>query len=47
VLLVDDDEPKRATGAKIADRAPTTTGAAPDAIRARSSRRSASVSPSG
>ena len=33
------------TGAKTAERAPTTTRASPEAIRSRSSRRSASVSP--
>ena len=36
--------PSDGTGAKTAERAPTTTGASPDAIRSRSSRRSASVS---
>ena len=35
--------PSRGTGAKTAERAPTTTRASPDAIRSRSSRRSASV----
>ena len=36
--------PSDGTGANTAERAPTTTGASPDAIRSRSSRRSASVS---
>ena len=46
VLLVDADRARASrTGAKIAERAPTTTRASPDAIRSRSSRRSASVSP--
>ena len=44
VLLVDDDQPEARTGAKIAERAPTTTRASPVAIRSRSSRRSASLS---
>ena len=37
--------PRPCTGAKIAERAPTTIGASPDAIRSRSSRRAASLSP--
>src|SRR5207244_2400755 len=36
--------PRRGTGANTAERAPTTIGASPLAMRARSSRRSASVS---
>ena len=37
--------PRRSTGAKTAERAPTTTDASPETIRSRSSRRSASVRP--
>ncbi len=37
--------PSDATGAKTAERAPMTTGASPDTMRSRSSRRSASLNP--
>ena len=45
MLLVDAIRPRFGTGAKTAERAPTTTGASPATIRSRSSRRSASVRP--